>query len=410
MGGIPLIPFHPDESTQIFMSRDFDLLLSDPKALFWREAQSSDPLQIYRELDSPLTRMMIGLGRYFTGQTATTTDWNWSLSWTQNEQSGALPSQELLIVSRISVAFFFPASLILIYLIGKTMAGKFTGYLAAILFASNALILLHTRRAMAESILIFTICASIYSLFGANKKPWLAAICIALAVNSKQLSIPLVVVGLIVIILQSKYCKETMKQTISKSGIFLTIVLAISYILNPFLWSNPFAAGVDAIATRQNLIRRQSADLAAQAPGILLDTPLKRVTFLIAHVFIASPAIADVGNYSNEQEQSKEAYISVPINRLFRGFAWGGLSIIFCLIGLWALIRQRKKTGIYLKEEIILITFTTQVVFLLATISLPFQRYWICLIPFIEIFIAVGINDIYLFFHKLFWIKKQFPG
>ena len=38
----PKIPFHPDESTYLFMSRDFDLLWTSPSALIWTPAQAGD--------------------------------------------------------------------------------------------------------------------------------------------------------------------------------------------------------------------------------------------------------------------------------------------------------------------------------------------------------------------------------
>ena len=37
--GLGSIPFHPDESTQLYMSADFDLLLSDPQAMAWQANQ-----------------------------------------------------------------------------------------------------------------------------------------------------------------------------------------------------------------------------------------------------------------------------------------------------------------------------------------------------------------------------------
>ena len=38
-GGLAQVPFHPDESTQIYMSSDFDQLLSDPLSLTWDQSK-----------------------------------------------------------------------------------------------------------------------------------------------------------------------------------------------------------------------------------------------------------------------------------------------------------------------------------------------------------------------------------
>ena len=48
------VPFHPDESTQLYMSRDFDTLVlqRDPAALAWTPDQPLTPEARYRLLDA----------------------------------------------------------------------------------------------------------------------------------------------------------------------------------------------------------------------------------------------------------------------------------------------------------------------------------------------------------------------
>ena len=81
LGGLASVPFHPDESTQIFMSADIDTLFSNPPDLFWSAAKTQDVRQTYHELDAPLARYLIGFGRKIAGLPALPVDWDWSKSW-----------------------------------------------------------------------------------------------------------------------------------------------------------------------------------------------------------------------------------------------------------------------------------------------------------------------------------------
>src|SRR5512140_1759946 len=89
--GLASVPFHPDESTQIFMSADFDTLFRQPGSLAWSPTPADPARQLYRLLDAPLTRDLIGAGRTLAGLPATSIDWNWSLTYADNAASGALP-------------------------------------------------------------------------------------------------------------------------------------------------------------------------------------------------------------------------------------------------------------------------------------------------------------------------------
>ena len=42
---VKLVPFHPDESTYLFMSSDFEALLQDPLSLVWEADKAGDPRQ-----------------------------------------------------------------------------------------------------------------------------------------------------------------------------------------------------------------------------------------------------------------------------------------------------------------------------------------------------------------------------
>jgi 4-amino-4-deoxy-L-arabinose transferase-like glycosyltransferase len=396
MGGISQVPFHPDESTYIFMSSDFQILFTHPADMFWQPSLEGTSLQRYREIDAPITRYLIGAGRALLSYPSLISDWNWSLDWSENLHNGALPDLTLLLISRFSVSFLFFLSLLVIYSIGNTLARPITGLLAALLFASNALVLLHTRRAMAESALTFGVLLAMLGFLKAREKPWLAGIGIAIAFNAKQLALPLLPVGVLAIILLSLCKHDHWKKMAGNLSIYLLLFLVITLALNPIYWMDPFHSVIVSIRTRENLVNQQMMDLLRIAPAQVLDSPFKRIIALIAHVYITPPAIADTGNYLAELQQSTLSYFSNPLNSLFRGVVWGGLFLILTLFGLIILVKKIIFNNDNLKSQYIIfvVAFLAESFFLVATITLPFQRYWIPLVPFTCLLIAIGCTEL----------------
>jgi hypothetical protein len=194
------IPFHPDEATQIYMSADLKAYFSNSFNLTWNENPINGDQQRYRLIDAPLTRYLIGTGLALAQIEPTLVDWGWGKSWHENDILGALPSQDTLLVSRLSVAILFIPSLCLTYQINKQYSGQFGGWAALVFSGFNALYLLHTRRAMAEGVLLFTTLLIIYLLIQPKINPiYLGAAC-GLALSAKQSTLPLIGLSLMMIL------------------------------------------------------------------------------------------------------------------------------------------------------------------------------------------------------------------
>ncbi len=235
------------------------------------QANDTGAMQRYRLLDPPLGRYLIGISRSLAGFPAPTTDWNWSLSWDENNQAGALPSPDLLTAARFGPAALFPFSLMLIYLTGWRLGGRFLGWSSMLFLATNALVLLHTRRAMSESGLIFTICLFMACLVFCQKRPWLIGIPAALMVCAKHSTLPLVIIGLLALILYAKkpfHWKPLAAHTASFAVVFLTIFI----LLNPFLWTDPLNALQAVLKTRQELLHQQTNEFSQAQPDAILNT------------------------------------------------------------------------------------------------------------------------------------------
>jgi 4-amino-4-deoxy-L-arabinose transferase-like glycosyltransferase len=408
---IDRIPFHPDESTYIFMSSDFFTFFQNPKSLYWDPSLESDLRQHYREMDAPLTRMMVGAGFWLTGTFPTTTDWNWSESWEKNKINGALPNSSQLIIARVSVTWLFPFSLILIYLTGKKIKGKGIGILLVLLYASNSLILLHTRRAMEESVLEFSICLAIWGMLNVEKKPWVLMVAAALAFNSKQSAIILVPITLFALCWIPDHRLPFKKQIIRVIS-FLCIFCGITFLLNPYLWSNPFLAAKSALSARSDFISAQVLTLEQVAPDQIMKSPGDRLLALIAQYYIIPPAAEDVGNYSIELGGSINNYLNLPGTTLFRGIFWGGLWLVLSLMGIISQGIKIVRNGIRKESQsfLILTAFIFQVIFFILFIPIPYQRYWLPIVPFICIWCFYGMSVLFKLFSpflKTFIQPKQ---
>ncbi|MCX6027396.1 MAG: phospholipid carrier-dependent glycosyltransferase, partial [Chloroflexi bacterium] len=152
------VPFHPDEATWIFMSRDLALMAREgPRAVCWQPGTAADPAALERARTAPLPRHILGLERLagILPAAAVPVDWDWTTTWAVNAERGAVPSAAVLLAARLPMALLTSLAALLVFLIARRIGGAGAGLAAAALFIFNALMLLHGRRAMSEAALVF---------------------------------------------------------------------------------------------------------------------------------------------------------------------------------------------------------------------------------------------------------------
>lgn len=408
LAGVMQVPFHPDESTQLYMSRDIERLLSDPAKLFWDQEKAGDLEQHYRLIDAPLTRYLIGFARQICGLQPLSADWDWSQNWEQNKAAGALPSTQLLMCGRLAITFLIPLSLFLIYKIGTALQGRLLGMIAAVLLGTSALVLLHDRRAMAEGVLTFGICLSLWGILHADQRPILAAIGIAIAFNAKQSALALFPAGLLAVSwlpAENRSPRRLVTNAIQYSLVFALVTLA----LNPVWWRDPIESIQASWQERQDLLVSQEVATQALAPGQLLTTPFERLVAMIANVYIIDPQFAEVGNYLDQIREASEVYLDKPVNRLLRGNMGGGFllgaSLYGCVLILYRL--RSAQSSDHRRMVLLLLAFLFQAGALLITVPLPHQRYIIPLVPFVCLIAGYAASSLC---QTLIHRSKSFPA
>lgn len=370
--------------------------MSNPSSLTYNPQSQNDPKQRYRLIDPPLPRYIIGLGRSLVGIEPLQIDWDWGKSWEENRLAGALPETDLLFVSRLAVTLLLPMSLVFLYLSGKELSGGVTGLIAMAFMGTNALTLLHGRRAMAEGVLILGITLFMWSLIKSDQYPWLTGLASAVALNAKQSSLALFPAGLIAVCWIQSEKNSNIKNLVLNIAKYVGAFVFITWVLNPVIWREPIDSLKIAMLERQDLLARQTADTRTLSPEKVLDSPIERGVSIIANIYIISPMFSEAGNYLSETEVSEEQYLSTAGQNLWRGYLGGGvlftLTIFGITVGIFNIRNKNYDHKRYL--TLLLIASIFQLVALIVAIPLPWQRYVIPLVPFTIIWIAHGIGNI----------------
>jgi 4-amino-4-deoxy-L-arabinose transferase-like glycosyltransferase len=394
LSGIKDVPFHPDESTYIYTSSDLEMFVQQPSALYWRAGQDEDKLLSYRMLDGPLNRILIGLGRAIMGKPALQNDWDWGQTWEENQQAGAMPSADLLQTARVSIAVLFPLSLLLLFLAVQRTANTFTAWVAVILLASNALVLLHTRRAMAESGLLFATILLMYSLTRVERRLWLTAIPAAFAICAKYSLAALAPVGLVPMLVQYiRAADRSFFRLVRQGIIYGVLLLGILFLMHPYLWAQPVQALQAAVQKRQALSFAQSSDRPEQR----LDSPGYRLIGMIGSLYLTPPIFQEVGNYIENTAEVEKVYLANPLHSLFRSIPAGGILLFINLFG-FIIACRKVVTGEQTEKQrrliFLLAATVVQTLALLVMIPLAWQRYYMPLVPFACLWTAYGIDQL----------------
>ncbi len=395
LSGIPGIPFHPDESTYLYMSSDLEAVLQNPLRLGYNPQTPDDPRQRYRLLDAPLTRLAIGLARRLAGYAALPVDWDWALSWDENAAAGALPEPGLLLAGRLAPATLALLGLYFLYRAGRRMDRPLTGLLAAGFLGLNALYLLHTRRAMGEGVLLFGVCLAMWGFIEGERRSWLAGLGAALALNAKQSTLVLVPVGLLAVLWLvdtpvERRGKQRWANLVQYAAVFIVVTLA----LNPWLWRQPGSALKVAVDLRRNLLAYQVRDIASFAPHQVLEGAGPRLLVAVNNLFIAPLRFAELGNYRAATAASESAYLSNPLHSLLRSPAGGGLLLTLCIFGavLALLGFRRAAPGRQRGMGLLFLAGIVQLAAIIAVVPLTWQRYPIPVLPYICLWMAYAFR------------------
>jgi hypothetical protein len=446
LAGVPVTPFHGDEAMQITMSADYDtaFLQGNPAALTVSPPYPLDSPAWLRLINGSVNRYLIGLVWHAGGYPASDlpTIWQWPLSYDENIAQGHRPPEGLLTLARWPSALLLVASVGVMFALGWRVGGFPAALLASGVYALHPVILINGRRAMQEGALLcfglLCICLAMHIAQRLTERGrvapawWMGlALGAGLTLASKHSGIVFVAaafgwVGL-AIIRQILFTAERQRGRaaegqssgqllqVPKRGaedipssfveskchlIFLhrfaaalllccfalTSSLVIFIALSPALWNDPPARLRDLLTERAALLESQV--IAAGGP-----TPFTaRLSGILTQPFLQPAEIYEAGFWANSAAFLAEvgAYQASPwrgIGGLLPGLALSALM----LLGLGVLLRRlivADRTQRVMSAGL-LVWLLVSLVSLLVN-PLPWQRYYLPLVPVAILLAAVG--------------------
>lgn len=407
LAGMMLASFHGDEAMQIYMSRDYAtaFINHQPDLLTAGPPYNIDEDNWLRILNGSINRYAIGLSWQIaglnTGMLPPHPGWDWGQGYDANVQTGHRPSDALLAAGRISSTLFLAASAAVMFAVGWQFGKRPTAYLASALYALNPIILLNGRRAMMEgSLLCFGLLAILIAIFIAQgRRGWgwylLLGFCCGLALVSKHTG-ALFIAGafgwialteLLSTIVSAKIPSQNRFIGLLLTALKLTISGLIALMLfiacSPALWSDPIARLGDLVAQRQMLL-----DIQVAVAGGNATTFAQRLEGILTQPFMTSLSHFEVAFWAGVPTVENEIanYMNSPLSGFQFGLILGGLLTLLSGVGILAVLRRWRswEIGLFVWLGITLASLLIN--------PLPWQRYYLPLIPISSLLAAIAIT------------------
>lgn len=415
LAGAPLVPFHGDEATQIYMSRDYSyqFIERDLSRVLYNQPPISAQEQHLRLLNGTVNKYLIGLAWHLGGFTVDDINeqWDWGADWNYNQTTGHAPSAELLMISRWPSALVLALGLLPLFLLGKKLGGRPAAYLAALLYALHPTLLINGRRAMMEGTFIafslFAVLFAVWLLEARNKLGAAVGLGVAsgLALASKHTAVFVVAgvyagVGLWVILHRIPFRAATASPSnveargesprLREGGQLLlsALLAALTFLaLNPAWWGDPAARALEVLRLREELLAGQTA-----AFGGYTDWG-ERLAGFARQTFVPTPQYYEIAAWEGYIGDQIARYEASGLAGITGSPLFGAVLFALMLFGLWALWRSAPTRWI-----VFMWTFTVLVAVLLTPIE--WGRYYLPVIPAVLLLASAGLGWILTLLQK----------
>jgi 4-amino-4-deoxy-L-arabinose transferase-like glycosyltransferase len=387
LAGIPLTPFHGDESTIIAMSRDWYTLVVERNfaAVFYRDPSPDLATQELRLANGVVAKYAIGLGLWLAGIPAERlpSQWEWGADWNYNRSAGHMPDDQVLFVARLASTLLTALSLALVFAIGRHLGGRGGAWCAALVYVTMPSVLINGRRAMFEGAMLVTLALVIFAgLLAASPgrlgRRWLfLGTAAGLAVASKHTAlIVLVPIFGTLLWLGRRKLRQSLVYLCGAGLVMGGLFLA----LNPAWWSAPLRVPGEVLRLRTRLMEGQQT-----AYGAYTDL-LPRLAALVEQPLGKAQYYEVAKDWPDWIGGQITAYQSAGM----AGLPWGNFGLFAVLIMLSGALFMFKdtwrRTGAALFWAIT--GFTLLALFM--TNPLPWQRYYMPLTVPLAVLLGLG--------------------
>ncbi|MBI5670069.1 MAG: phospholipid carrier-dependent glycosyltransferase [Chloroflexi bacterium] len=422
LAGVALVPFHGDESTLLYMSRDYAYLFLDHdlNRVLYSDNPVSPTEQHLRLLNGTLPKYLFGLAWHGAGFTPADLNeqWDWSADWNYNQQTGHAPRPELLLTARWVSALLLAAGVVPMFALGWQLGGARVAYLASLYYALSPALLLNGRRAMMEgSVTLFSLLVVLAGVWvlrplpsnlgrGSARGGWkqllattVLGLTAGLALVSKHTA--LYTVAAVFGAGGGYWCWVWLRQGFKPlaagkpSPLKGLVMLAFSgfvgvmvfLALNPAWWRAPLTVPGVVLQLRADLLQTQ-VNVFGGYSGLL-----DQIGGFWRQVLVALPQYYEVPVW--------QRYIGDQIAR-YEASSWRGVSVggsavgaavlaVMMMIGGWTLVRGRGNVAARLMVGAWALVVTPATLLLT---PLEWQRYYLPVYPAVGLLAAVGVDEV----------------
>jgi len=436
----------------------------DPTALLVGPPYQIDSDSQLRILNGSVNRYVIGLSWQLAGLTTgdlpPRPGWDWGLNYATNADTGHVPSDALMTAARLPSTLFLALSVAVMFGLGwqfgrPTQFGpRPLAYVVSALYVVNPIVLLNGRRAMQEGEMLFfgLLTVLIASLISRKLESegrvrwfwWLALIVSgALGLASKHPTVIFIaaayswifVTVMIGVIRRRLGAKTDSGSDLNKgfkplvdsataqnaaastssvevsgfslaTGLKPVVSLLISGLLtvglfitlSPALWNDPIARLQDLLAQREWLLDIQ---VTAQPSGA--TTLAERTAGIVTQPFLTSLQHFEVASWAQAKpiRQEVRRYMASPLSGVQFGAALGIPLTLLAGFGLLVLFIPRWRPGISAAAAVGIGLWFALIAASLLVNPLPWQRYYLPLIPAVTLLVGIGLTRAALYIKRL---------
>ena len=408
LAGAALVPFHGDESTLIFMGRDYHYLFVEgdlSKVLYddsWSRRPGEQKLRLENGTVSKTIYGWLAWNQGY-GLDDLSGPWQWGRDYNFNLKSNRVPDDQLLNAARMASAVQLALAVAVFFQFARIMLDRPTAYIATALLVMHPNVLINGRRAMMEGSHLLGL--TLVLLAGAlllRERHWrsclLLGLCIGFAVAAKHPNVIVSALAFLAVVAamlwQSVWKEDWALGSIWKQGaaFFLTFIAAaiVFLLLNPAWWSAPLQLPRVIIDMRVELLAGQVGWLGGY------ESIGERLAGFFQYVLAAEHQYFEVSHWAEYD------VIAEQIRRYegsgLAGLLIGGSSLVglVCLLlagyGAYSIARS---SDVGPGNRILLLVWAIGMALLTLLLTpLPWARYYLPLAPALAVFVARALLDL----------------